>query len=442
VRPAPAPAALLSRSQRRKRRKRAKRDQPVGPATPAPVRAKRPAAGARAGPSGPAATPARTVSGSVRTPAVSRGAPPGAAKSSPAVATPSGTPAGETGKWEVVSSKRAKRKKAGKEGGGNPPPSRAAKAATLKSRPAATPAKVAPPARAAGGRLTAAKPVVNKAARSEGAGAAVPPDRPPRQSKKRRRKQLRRRLPRTAAVGLTIVPGGGARTSDPCDILRRARAEVPDIRSRYGIKELRSRRTTTGDILLEIPGADASRRADELAALLRKHAEDVPGVKVVRPVRRVELRISGLEPTVTTEEVARAVSDFAPGCDAEDIRVGTIREARSRGGSVWVQAPAIAGVPAAEAGKIKIGWVGATVVLLKGRPLRCFRCLAPGHAQRRCPCLEDRSRCCFNCGREDHTAAVCRAKPFCPSCKERGRKGDEEMDYQPIGEGWGIAGAP
>jgi len=185
---------------------------------------------------------------------------------------------------------------------------------------------------------------------------------------------------------------------------------------------LRPRRTATGDFLFEIPGADASQRADDLAAFLGRHARDVPGVRVVRPVRRVELRIVGLDPSLTAEDVANAISGFAPGCDAEEIRVGTIRESRGRCGSAWVQAPAIAGVPAAEAGNIKVGWCTARVDLLKGRPLRCFRCLAPGHAQRRCPCPEDRSRCCFNCGREGHTAAGCRVKPSCPSCREKGRK--------------------
>jgi len=139
---------------------------------------------------------------------------------------------------------------------------------------------------------------------------------------------LRRRLPRTAAVGLTVVPGGGARASDAGEILRRAKAEVPDVRSRYGITELRPRRTATGDIIFEIPGADAARKADDLAALLRKHAQEVAGVRVVRPIRKVDLRISGLEPIVTPQDVARVLSDFAPGCDVEDIRVGTIRVAK------------------------------------------------------------------------------------------------------------------
>jgi len=91
ARPAPTPEALSSRNKRRRMRRRAKRDQPVGPATPAPVRASRPAAGARAGPSGPVAAPARTASGLVRTPAVSRGAPPpGTAKPPPGSGYPFG----------------------------------------------------------------------------------------------------------------------------------------------------------------------------------------------------------------------------------------------------------------------------------------------------------------------------------------------------------------
>jgi len=38
----------------------------------------------------------------------------------------------------------------------------------------------------------------------------------------------------------------------------------------------------------------------------------------------------------------------------------------------------------------------------------------------RCPCPEDRSRRCFNCGEKDHVVAYCRNRPHCPSCKERG----------------------
>jgi len=108
------------------------------------------------------------------------------------------------------------------------------------------------------------------------------------------------------------------------------------------------------------------------------------------------------------------------------MRVGRIRASR-RGDSctVWVQVSATVGVPLAEEGKITLsGWVRARVALLKGRPLRCFRCLAPGHVQQRCPCPIDRACNCFNCGGPDHIVETCRNRPHCPLCAERRRRAD------------------
>jgi len=236
---------------------------------------------------------------------------------------------------------------------------------------------------------------------------------------------IRRRLPRTAVVGLTIVPGGDATAATVTDVFRRVQAEVPDVRARLGIKAIRPKRAATGDLLLEIPGAEAPRKADDLAALLREHIEEGEGVRITRPVRRVDLRISELEDTISPADIARAVSEFGAGFCADDIRVGRIRRGRDGLGTAWVQAPAVVGVPAAEAKKIRIGWTDARVTLLKGRPIRCFRCLAPGHVQRRCP--RDRSRCCYNCGGEGHFAVTCCARPHCVECAEKGREASHRM---------------
>jgi len=159
----------------------------------------------------------------------------------------------------------------------------------------------------------------------------------------------RRRLPRTVAVGLTIVPGGDPTAATVTDVFRRVQAEVPDVRARLGIKAIRLKRATTGDLLLEIPGAEAPRKADDLAALLREHIEEGEGVRITRPVRRVDLRISELEDTISPADIARAVSEFGAGFCADDIRVGRIRRGRDGLGTAWVQAPAVVGVPAAEA---------------------------------------------------------------------------------------------
>jgi len=81
------------------------------------------------------------------------------------------------------------------------------------------------------------------------------------------------------AVGLTVAPGGVATTATVNDILRRVQAEIPDVRARLGIKTLRPKRLATEDLLMEIPGAEASRKADELAAILRDRIEPEAGVR-------------------------------------------------------------------------------------------------------------------------------------------------------------------
>ena len=52
---------------------------------------------------------------------------------------------------------------------------------------------------------------------------------------------------------------------------------------------------------------------------------------------------------------------------------------------------------------------------------RCYRCL--GSVNMTAPCGEPgRSRCCWRCGVEGHTAAACMGKPQCYLCAERDKK--------------------
>jgi len=144
-------------------------------------------------------------------------------------------------------------------------------------------------------------------------------------------------------------------------------------------------------------------------------------VRITRPVKSVELRLAGVTAPLTPKDVAEAISSYGAGCCADDVRVGGFRLTRGNEYTCWVRAPAVAGVPAAEAGSVQVGWFTPRVALLKGRPLRCHRCLAAGHVQRRCPSSVDRSRNCYNCGGEGHLAIGCRTRPHCPLCEERGK---------------------
>jgi len=176
-------------------------------------------------------------------------------------------------------------------------------------------------------------------------------------------------------VGVTAVSVGGAEASKIAEVMRRVREGVPSLLATFGIKELRPKRMANGGTLLEIPGAMAASQADALARHIRDRFPEGSGVKVTRPIRRVDLRLTGFDESLTPEEIATAVSGYGGGCDADQVRVGRIRTSR-RGDSctVWVQAPATVGVPLSEEGRITLGgWVWARVALLKGRPLRCYR---------------------------------------------------------------------
>ena len=56
---------------------------------------------------------------------------------------------------------------------------------------------------------------------------------------------------------------------------------------------MRIRYTVAGGILIEVPGEESSAKADNLAAKLIFPEDE--GIKVPRPTKRSELRISGLD---------------------------------------------------------------------------------------------------------------------------------------------------
>jgi len=404
------PGPTTGRRSRRRRRRGRGSGYPDPPPSASKQTLKRPVARARAGPLGPdVVTPARTASGRKEATAVSRVIPPGAAKPPPAKVTLSGA-RGATGKRVD----KGKGRKAGTGGGQTPPP--VGEWTTVRGR------RSAPTTAGAAKAARVEKSAGQKATRPRAAGAAVPPGQSSKAKKKSIKAWIRRRLPRSAAVGLIVVPGGDATAATTNAILKRGMEEVPDARARFGIKTIRPRKTATGVLLLEIPGEDSARKADELASFLRGMVGEGAGVRITRPAKRVDLRLTGLSKPVTPRMVAEAISGFGAGCSADEVRVGAFRNAKgNRYCTCWVQAPAVAGVPAAEAGKVRLGWYEANVTLLKGRPLRCHRCLAADHVQQRCPSSVDRSRSCYNCGGEDHLAFGCRARPHCPLCEARGK---------------------
>lgn len=151
-----------------------------------------------------------------------------------------------------------------------------------------------------------------------------------------------------------------------------------------GISDLRVRRSIAGGLILETPGENNAEMANKLASRLREVFDKDEEVRISRPYRKAEIRINGLDDSVTPAKVASAVS-AAGECNISEVKIGEIRRRSLASiGSIWVQCPATAACKIAATGRLKVGWVSPRVDILPPRPLQCFRCLESGHAMLQC----------------------------------------------------------
>ncbi|XP_032690656.1 uncharacterized protein LOC116853630 [Odontomachus brunneus] len=247
-----------------------------------------------------------------------------------------------------------------------------------------------------------------KAIRKEGKGSGKPAAaKPPR-----------RKVPKTAAVTITGRDAGFSYS----DALRTAREKIS--LAELGIEQTRIRRAVNGGVLIEIGGTEGPAKAESLASRLSEVLG--PGATVVRPTIKDDLRIVGLDDSVTTDEVRCVLAD-AGECTPEQIRTGPIRTLSNGLGTVWVQCLLAAAIRLTTAGKIKIGWTVAKVEALKARPLQCYRCWEFGHVKHGCKSAEDRTKLCYRCGQEGHGARSCTASPRCVVCVKHGRDGNHRL---------------
>ena len=175
------------------------------------------------------------------------------------------------------------------------------------------------------------------------------------------------RPPRRAAVALAVALGS-TKSCEEVLMLARAKVHLPEI----GILNVKIRYTIAGGILVEIPGENSTAKVDELAGKLREAFVEDREVRITRPVKRSEIRISRLDASVKEEEVANAIVASA-NCQKEELKIGEIRKRTPRGlRAVWVQCPTAAAKEIAEKGKITIGCVAARVEVLRTRPMICY----------------------------------------------------------------------
>ncbi|XP_049884552.1 uncharacterized protein LOC126379775 [Pectinophora gossypiella] len=207
--------------------------------------------------------------------------------------------------------------------------------------------------------------VVGRKARNKAAKAAKVAKEPPK-PRSTAQKKAKLRTPRTAAVSLTLVPGVEERGVTYASILSDAKRRVS--LADLGISNMRFRRAATGARLLEIGGENSAAKADSLAKKLREVLS--PGaVKVVRPVKRAEIRVTGLDDSADAIEVADAVAKEG-GCAVDDVKHGRIVVGPRGDGALWISCPVAAAKKLSDSGRLLVGWTSARPTVL---PLRSTR---------------------------------------------------------------------
>ncbi|EFN88058.1 hypothetical protein EAI_02116, partial [Harpegnathos saltator] len=164
------------------------------------------------------------------------------------------------------------------------------------------------------------------------------------------------------------------------------------------------KRARNGGILFEITGNGARAKAERFAGDLE---DALAGDAVIaRPTKKTEVRIVGLDDSVTKGAVRQAVSSIT-GCPPEDIQTGEVRQSSGGLGAIWLCCPLEAAHKLVEANGLQIGWTRAAVRLLGERPTQCYRCLDFGHMAVDCRAEHARGGHCFRCVGAGHVARGC-----------------------------------
>ncbi|XP_023940561.2 uncharacterized protein LOC112047623 [Bicyclus anynana] len=226
-----------------------------------------------------------------------------------------------------------------------------------------------------------------------------------------------------SAVLLTLKPGVEESGTTYAKVITFAKEKInaADI----GAHGVRLRKAATGGRLFEFPGASSADKADLLANKLREVLGD-DFVTVSRPIKSVDLRVTGLDDSVTSAEVIAAVASVG-GCPADQVRAGVVVSGYDGLGAVLVHCPVAAAKKIVAGGRLLVGWVSAQVKLLDARPLMCYRCLAPGHVGVQCKEGIDRSGLCYRCGQPGHKSRGCSAAPYCVVCAAAGKSAEHRV---------------
>lgn len=244
-----------------------------------------------------------------------------------------------------------------------------------------------------------------------------------KQNSPKRSRAVRLRPPRTTAVVINLLPGAEEQGLTYAAVLADAKQKIS--LDSCGISGLHFKKSVTGARILQVPGATSGDKADSLAQKLK---EVLPEglVRISRPVKCAEMRILGLDDSVSMNEVIAAVAQKGA-CSEEMIKAGEVKRFAYGTGVVWVRCPIDVAKKLGAEGRITVGWVSAKVKLLPPREMRCYRCHHSGHVRAQCTSEVDRSENCYRCEAKGHKASDCSATPKCLICDEANKPCDHRL---------------
>ena len=181
------------------------------------------------------------------------------------------------------------------------------------------------------------------------------------------------------------------------DILKRVKT-TPDLAA-VGERVTRIRRTRAGELLLELGKTGA-----ETPVLQRAIASSLNESAIVTALTHKEyVIVMDIDEATEIAEVAEAVS-MVIGPDRVTPDVIKMRGSYSGTKAATIALPAGVANKLVKAGRVRIGWVNCRV---RFSVVKCYKCLESGHISRNCKSKLDRSKQCFQCGKEGHKKVAC-----------------------------------
>lgn len=242
-----------------------------------------------------------------------------------------------------------------------------------------------------------------------------------KQMTRQQKSKIIRKPPRSSAVTIRIEEKNKDKISYS-EVLKKAREKVS--LEQIGIEKTKIRKTAAGNILIEIPGIGKNTEADRLAMELNKVLEGE--AIIARPIIRGELRLFGLDDSISTDEIREIIAAHGK-CKIEEVKVGNIKPMRNGLGMVWLRCPLTAAVAMSKMEKVRIGWSIIRIELLSAREKQCFRCWKYGHLKYNCTSDLDRTKNCYRCGSTEHFVIACNKQAHCIICKENNRESNHRM---------------